>query len=89
VLLRETAATTGDKSKLTVERGHIAQTKLFGELKIQDEPPLVYLVAPLLRFHRSFHTLARLIAPEIEMYRFDLNTDWRAGVRVVRRSRIN
>ena len=69
--------------------GHIAQAKLFGELKIQDEPPLVYLVAPWLRFHRTFHTLARLLAPEIEMYRFDLNEGWRAGVRVVRRTQVD
>ncbi|MBA3321573.1 MAG: hypothetical protein H0T45_09065 [Pyrinomonadaceae bacterium] len=58
-------------------------------MKIQDDPPLVYLVAPFLRFHRSFHMLARLVAPEIEMYRFDLNEDWRAGVRVVRRARVS
>jgi hypothetical protein len=39
----------------------------------------------MLRFHRAFHTLARSITPEIETYRLDLNEDWRAGVRVVRR----
>ena len=55
---------------------------------IADEPPLVYLVAPFLRFHRSFATLARAIRPEVEMYRFDLGEDWRAGVRVVRRARV-
>jgi hypothetical protein len=36
---------------------------------------LVYLVAPLLRYHRTFDTLARAISPEIEMYRFDINGD--------------
>ena len=66
-------------------RGHISQSKIFGEAKISDEPPLVYLVAPTLRFHRAFHTLARAITPAIEIYRFDLNEDWRAGVRVMRR----
>jgi hypothetical protein len=65
---------------------HIGRARLFGDAEISDEPPLVYLVAPLLRFHRSFHTLARVISPAIELYRFDLNEDWRAGVRVVRRS---
>lgn len=68
--------------------GHIKHARLFGDAEISDEPPLVYLVAPLLRFHRSFETLARSVTPEIEMYRFDLNEDWRAGVRVARRSRI-
>src|SRR5712692_626693 len=70
-------------------RGHISAAKLFGEREISDESPLVYLVAPTLRFHRSFATLARTIAPDIEVYRFDINEDWRAGVRVVRRERAN
>jgi hypothetical protein len=70
-------------------RGHIAKAKLFGERKISDESPLVYLVAPTLRVHPSFRTLARCIAPDIEVYRFDINEDWRAGVRVMRRMRVN
>jgi hypothetical protein len=70
-------------------RGHIARAKVFGDLKIKDEPPLVYLVAPTLRVHPSFQTLARCIATDIEIYRFDINEDWRAGVRVMRRMRVN
>ncbi len=57
----------------------------FSDAEISDDPPLVYLVAPLLRFHRSFQMLARMVTPDIEMCRFDLNEDWRAGVRVMRR----
>jgi hypothetical protein len=70
-------------------RGHISTAKLFGDREISDESPLVYLVAPTLRFHPSFATLARTIAPDIEVYRFDINEDWRGGVRVVRRERVN
>jgi len=70
-------------------RGHISAAKLFGDREISDESPLVYLVAPALRFHPSFRTLARTIAPDIEIYRFDINEDWRSGVRVVRRERVN
>ena len=70
-------------------RGHLTRARLFGALKIRDQPPLVYLVAPTLRFHPSFQTLARTIAPDIEIYRFDINEDWRAGVRVMRRMRVN
>ena len=70
-------------------RGHISAAKLFGDREISDESPLVYLVAPALRFHPSFATLARTIAPDIEIYRFDINEDWRSGVRVVRRERVN
>jgi hypothetical protein len=70
-------------------RGHITSAKLFGNRMISDESPLVYLVAPTLRVHPSFQTLARLVAPDIEVYRFDINEDWRAGVRVMRRTRVN
>lgn len=67
-------------------RGNIARAHLFGDAALSDEPPLVYAVAPLLRFHRAFRTLSRAVTPEIELYRFDINEDWRAGVRVARRS---
>ena len=70
-------------------RGHISAAKLFGQREISDESPLVYLVAPTLRFHPSFPALARAVAPDIEIYRFDINEDWRAGVRVVRREQVN
>ena len=68
--------------------GHLTRARLFGDADISDDPPLLYLVAPMLRFHRSFHTLACCLSPRIETYRLDLNEDWRAGVRVVRRARI-
>ncbi len=70
-------------------RGHIARAKLFGPRAISDEPPLVYLVAPTLRVHPSFQTLAQCISTDIEIYRFDINEDWRTGVRVMRRERVN
>jgi hypothetical protein len=70
-------------------RGHITKARLFGEQRIRDESPLVYLVAPTLRAHPSTHTIARCIAHDIEIYKFDINEDWRAGVKVMRRMRIN
>ncbi len=70
-------------------RGHIARAKLFGRREIKDEPPLVYLVAPTLRVHPAFQSLAHCISPNIEIYRFDLNEDWRRGVRVMRRLKVN
>ena len=66
-------------------RGEINRARLFDDAEISDDPPLIYLVAPTLRFHRAFHTLARSLRPAIELYRLDINEDWRAGVRVMRR----
>ena len=34
-------------------------------------------------------TATTSIAPDIEIYRFDINEDWRAGVRVMRRMLVN
>ncbi|HEX8176113.1 MAG TPA: hypothetical protein VF543_13415 [Pyrinomonadaceae bacterium] len=70
-------------------RGAITRSRLFDDAEISDEPPLVYLVAPALSFHSSFRNLAGALRTEIELYRFDLNEDWRAGVRVIRRERVN
>lgn len=70
-------------------QGAIGRARLFEEAEIADGPPLVYLVAPVLRFHRSFRTLAASLRREIELYRFDICEDWRRGVRVVRRERAN
>jgi hypothetical protein len=70
-------------------QGNITRARLFGDAHVADEPALVYLVAPMLRFHRSFQTLARTVTPEIETYRLDINEDWRAGVHVVRRCHVN
>lgn len=69
--------------------GRLARARLFGDAIIADQPPLVYLVAPLLRFHRAVNTLARDLNPRIEIFRFDINEDWRAGVRVSRRCDVN
>ncbi|MDQ3745676.1 MAG: hypothetical protein M3444_14965, partial [Acidobacteriota bacterium] len=69
--------------------GYLTRARLFGDAGVAGEPPLVYLVAPMLRFHRSFAALARALTPRIETYRLDINEDWRAGVRVVRRQRLD
>ena len=70
-------------------RGEFAQRGLFAGIELAAQPPLLYLVAPRLRFHRSFSTIAQCIAPEIEAYRLGINANWRAGVRVHTRERIN
>lgn len=63
-------------------RGEFARRGLFAGIELADAPPLLYLVAPRLRFHRSFNLIANCIVPEVEAYRIGLNTNWRAGVKV-------
>jgi hypothetical protein len=63
-------------------RGELARRGLFAGIEVADKSPLLYLVAPRLRFHRSFRFVTSCIAPEIEAYRIGLNTNWRAGIKV-------
>ncbi|MER3428562.1 MAG: hypothetical protein C4334_10765 [Pyrinomonas sp.] len=64
--------------------GHLS--KLFPDAPIADLPAIVYLAAPTLCFSKNAQRLARLIDPRLEIYRLDLNEDWRVGVRVARRT---
>jgi hypothetical protein len=57
----------------------------FPGVEIQQAPPLVYLVAPSLRFHPATATLLRHLNREIEVIRVGLTESWRRGIRVVSR----
>ncbi len=68
--------------------GNLQRAEIFGDLEIVDAPALVYLAAPLLSFHRDFNFFAQTVSKEIEIYRFDLNENWRESLKVVRRGKI-
>jgi len=76
------------KIELDRRQGNLQKAKIFGDLEITDEPALVYLVAPTLSFHRDFDFLAKTVAPEIEIFRFDLNENWRENLKVLRTEKI-
>ena len=61
---------------------------LFGDLKIINQSSLVYLVAPHSCFHKDFEFLAKTVSKEIEIYRFDLNENWRKRLKIVERKKI-
>ena len=73
--------------KIELQRRHgvLARARLFGDREILDKPALVYAVAPALSFHRDFEYFARKLAPEIELWRFELREDWRSEVKVIAR----
>ena len=73
------------KIELQRRRGLLAKARLFGDREILDEPALVYAVAPALSFHRDFEYFARKLAPEIELWRFELHEDWRRAIKVIAR----
>lgn len=57
----------------------------FPGIELQAAPPLVYLVAPALRFHPSTDTLLRYLSRELESTRVGVTESWRRGLRVVMR----
>ena len=57
----------------------------FPGLELQKAPPLVYLVAPALRFHPTTDSLLHYLLPEIEVTRVGLTEGWRRGICVVMR----
>jgi hypothetical protein len=57
----------------------------FQGVEIQAAPPLIYLVAPALRFHPSTGMVTRHLVREIEVVRVGIAESWRRGIRVVMR----
>ena len=66
-------------------QGDLERYGYFPRLQLQTVPPLVYLVAPALRFHPSTETLMKCLSPEMEIIRVGLAESWRRGLRVVLR----
>ena len=73
------------KIELQRRRGILQEADLFDGREILDKPVLVYLVAPALSFHRDYEFFARALAPEIELWRFELHENWRAKIKVLAR----
>jgi hypothetical protein len=70
-------------------RGDFHRRGYFEGLGLIDEPPLLYLVAPLFRFHETTKLIAGSIHERVPVYRIGINEDWRGGVRVLLRERLN
>ena len=68
-----------------LEQRDFARYGYFPGIELQTAPPLVYLVAPALRFHPSTDTLLRYLSPDLESTRVGLAESWRRGLRVVMR----
>jgi hypothetical protein len=65
------------------KQGDFARYGYFPRLELQPAPPLVYLIAPALRFHPTTDALQRYLSPEMEVIRVGLAESWRRGLRVM------
>ena len=70
-------------------RGDFHRRGYFEGLSLTDAPPLLYLVAPLFRFHETTKLIAAAIHERVPVYRIGINEDWRRRVRVLLRERLN
>lgn len=68
-----------------LELGEFHSYGYFPGVEIQNAPPLVYLVAPVLRFHPVADILLEVLSLQIEVVRVGLTESWRRGIRVVMR----
>jgi hypothetical protein len=68
-----------------LQSGEIARYGYFPGVALQPSSPLVYLVAPALRFHPTTDHLLNCLSPELEVVRVGLAESWRQGLRVVMR----
>jgi hypothetical protein len=68
-----------------LQSGEIARYGYFPGVALQQASPLVYLVAPALRFHPATDDVLNDLSPEIEVVRVGLAESWRRGLRVVLR----
>jgi hypothetical protein len=77
------------KIELQRRRGVLREARLFGDKEIIDKPLLVYMAAPALSFHRDWEYFARLLSPEIELWRWELHEDWRSEIKVIARKNLS
>jgi hypothetical protein len=68
-----------------LEQGDFSRYGYFPQVQVQKAPPLVFLVAPALRFHSTTGPLLRYLSSSIEVARIGIAESWRRGVRVVMR----
>jgi hypothetical protein len=71
--------------KRHLEQGDFVRYGYFPGVELQSAPPIVYLVAPALRFHPATDAILRNLSAQFEVVRVGLAENWRRGLRVVLR----
>jgi hypothetical protein len=65
------------------QQGEFARHGYFAGRELSSAPPLLFLVAPVLRVHPASDVLLRYLSPRIEWTLVQVDERWRDGVRVV------
>jgi hypothetical protein len=64
-------------------QGDFRRYGYFQDVALQPKPPLLFLVAPVFRFHPSSDIVLRYLSRDIEVARIGLAENWRRGLRVI------
>jgi hypothetical protein len=64
------------------QAGEFPRHGYFTTVELDPRPPLLWLVAPALRFHPAAEVLLQYLSPEIQVTRIGLNEAWRQGLQV-------
>jgi hypothetical protein len=70
-------------------RGDFERRGYFAGVRLIDSAPLLFLVAPLFRFHTTTKLIGSSISERVPLYRVGINEDWRTGVHVRLTERLN
>jgi hypothetical protein len=65
------------------QEGNFQRHGYFAGIELDEKPPMVWLVAPGLRFHSAIEKLLKYLSPGIQITRIGLNENWRRGMEVV------
>lgn len=62
--------------------GDVQRKGYFQGIELKPDPPLIWLVAPSLRFHPANEIQMRYFCPDVRFSRIGLSENWRRGVQV-------
>ena len=64
-------------------KGDFQRFGYFAGMQLSPDPPLMWLVAPGLRFHSATDVLLKYLSPEVQVTRIGVNENWRQGLKVI------
>jgi hypothetical protein len=67
--------------------GDFVRRGYFSEVRLNRQPPRIYLISPIFSFHDSTESLLRYFDPDLEVWKIAVNVDWRCGVKIMNRTR--
>jgi hypothetical protein len=74
---------------LAVERhrkaGDFEANGYFRNIRVQNQPAILVMVAPLLSFHRSLGRLLAVLPPTLPLLQVGINQTWKQEIKVLRR----